>query len=144
MRARGVRPWSFTRLLGRDRAARPSASEIWLDTAAVSRPPSTSVRQRADLLAVRLARAFVAVDAVERHDLALEAALGAGPDAPARGDSTANASMSSREMSHFSAIISAPRNCETSCVAVALRPSPRDPVNGSVEAERLGERSSPS
>ena len=42
MRARGFRPWSFTACsLAMSSAA--DASEIWLDTAAVSRPPSTSV-----------------------------------------------------------------------------------------------------
>ena len=71
--------------------------------------------ERPDLVEVGLARAFVERQAGERHDLAFEAALGAGPER-ASWDSTANASMSSRVMSHFSAIISAARNCETSCV----------------------------
>ena len=47
-------------------------------------------------------------------------------------DSSANASMSSRVMSHFSAIISAARNCDTSCVAVARLPALR-------AGERVGE-----
>ena len=60
------------------------ASEIWLDTAAVSRPPSTSVRQLAHPLEARVAPdALVGGDALERRDLAVEAPFVLGLRGPA-------------------------------------------------------------
>ena len=116
MRARGVRPCSFSARSDTTRIA-AAASEIWLETAAVSRPPSTSAGSVGHLLERRLAaRAFVDGDVAERHDLALEAALVDRGWIARVWLSSANRSISSREMSHFSAIISAPRNCDTSWV----------------------------
>ena len=81
MRARGVRPWSFSACSDAISSA-ADASLIWLATAAVIRPPSTSVGSERIFSDVRLARALVVVEPVERRDLGLEAALGAGPDGP--------------------------------------------------------------
>ena len=112
MRARGLSPWSFTACsLAMSSAAEPSL--IWLDTAAVSRPPSTSVGSERifSQLGSRGPSSNV-------HSPSGTISLSNRPSARARSarscDSTANASMSSREMFHFSAIISAPWNCDTS------------------------------
>ena len=112
MRARGFSPWSFTACsLAMSSAA--DASLIWLDTAAVRRPPSTSVGSERifSQLGSRGPSSNV-------HSPSGTISFSNRPSARARSarscDSTANSSMSSREMSHFSAIISAPRNCETS------------------------------
>ncbi len=112
MRARGVRPWSARACsLTTNRAA--EASLIWLDTAAVSRPSSTS-GGRERILSQLGSRgpsswsnpASGAISTSNR------------PSSRARSarvwDSAARASISSRLVAHFSAIISAPRNWLTS------------------------------
>ena len=83
MRARGVRPWSFTACSLAMSMAAP-ASQIWLDTAAVMRPSSRSVLRFA-IFSRRgvAAEALVGGDALERHDLALEATLVGGLGGPA-------------------------------------------------------------
>ena len=94
--------------------------------------------QRADLLPVRLARALVVLDARR----AARSRASKRPSARARMArswlSTANASISSREQSHFSAIISALLNWLTSPVAVALHPA-LGAGERVVEAEVAGE-----
>ena len=143
MRARGVRPWSFRPPPRRRSAARPSASEIWLATAAVSRPPSVSVLQRADLLDSWVARALVGV---ERR----RAARSRGRSGPRPGPrcarwwlASANSSISSRVMSHCSAIISAPRNWVTSWSPYRSS-QPVEPVNGSAKPSWLADGHRPS
>ena len=67
MRARGVRPCSCSARSDTTRIA-AAASEIWLDTAAVRRPPSTSGGRLAIFSSDRAAaRAFVDGDATERQ-----------------------------------------------------------------------------
>ena len=81
MRARGFRPWSFTACsLAMSSAAEPSL--IWLDTAAVSRPPSTSVGSDRILSQFGSRGPSSNVQLAERDDLVVEAALGAGPERP--------------------------------------------------------------
>ena len=91
------------------------ASEICDDTAAVKRPPSTSV------FSERIFSQFGSRGPSSRsRPLSGAISRSKRPSACARSarscDSTANASMSSRLMPHFSAIISAARNWLTSCV----------------------------
>ena len=114
MRARGFRPCVLTACsLAISSAA--DASEICDDTAAVSRPPSTSVRSERIL-----SRSGSRGPSSNVRPLSGSISRSKRPSARARSarwcDSTANSSMSSRDRSHFSAIISAERNCDTSCV----------------------------
>ena len=122
-----------------------AASEIWLLTAAVSRPPSTSVFSDGHLLQRgAAARALVGGDLLAgevdvRHDLALEAALvdrGERPlvagerellhvfagDVPLLGDHLGAAEL--RDL----------------LVAVALAPADASPENGSVKPNCCGDR----
>ena len=115
MRARGVRPWSATACSeATSRAAAPSL--VWLASAAVIRPPST----RGASWAI-----FSMLPPLRGPSSCSTPASGAtsGWNRPssiavmARSWLVrAKASISSREMSHFSAISSAPRNWETSWV----------------------------
>ena len=132
MRARGVSPWSFTACSPRS-AARRSASLIWLATAAVTRPPSTSVGSERIFSQFGSRGPSSNVRPSSGAISRLEAALGTRARSARSWDSTANSSMSSREMSHFSAISSAPRNCDDLLVAVALLPARRTRENGSRE-----------
>ena len=63
--------------------------------------PSSAVSSSSVALALVVAHG-------DRHDLALEPALGRGPGGPLLALRAAYASRSSREMPHWSAIISAP------------------------------------
>ena len=91
-------------------------SEIWLDTAAVSRPPGISVGSLAifsRLVSRRGPSSFLtspygSISPAKRPSSMARIAR--------RWLSSAKRSMSSRVMFHFSAISSAPRNCDTSCV----------------------------
>ena len=112
MRARGVRPWSFSPCsLTMSSAA--AASEICDATAAVTRPPSLSVGSE---------RIFSQFGSRGPSSCSTPSSGAISPSkrpsARARMArswlSTANASMSSREQSHFSAIISALLNWLTS------------------------------
>src|SRR5947208_6599912 len=107
-----------------------AASEIWLDTAAVSRPPSTNVRRDAILArsgsrgpSSRVTPASGTISRSKRPSSVARRARG--------GASAGYASMSSREIAHFSAMSSAPRNCDTSWSPYRAR-QPSDPENGSV------------
>ncbi len=113
IRARGVRLWSLTACSEASSTAL-APSEIWLATAAVIRPPSLSGGQAGHLLQRCLPRGLVDGEVRPPATISLS-------KWPARIASnarwwlaSAKRSMSSREMSHFSAIISAPRNCEIS------------------------------
>ena len=112
MRARGVRPWSFTACsLAMSSAA--DASLSWLDTAAVTRPPGTSVGSE------RIFSRFGS-RGPSSSTASPSGAISASKRPSARAFSarvcevTAQSSMSSREMFHFSAMSSAPRNWFTS------------------------------
>ena len=114
MRARGVSPWS-DRPCSLTISSAAEASEICEAHAAVTRPPSVSVGSE------RILSQFGSrgpSSAAQSPSGTISASK--RPSARARMarscDSTANASMSSREMSHFSAIISAERNWLTSWV----------------------------
>ena len=128
-RARGVTPWSFTACS--DITSIPDApSEICDETAAVSRPPSSSGGSCA-IFSSDVPRRGPS-SAVTPSSGAIS--LSKRPSSCARIArswlSSANASMSSREMFHFSAIISAPRNCEISWSPYRVA-QPFDPENGS-------------
>ena len=108
MRARGVRPWSF-KACSLTMSMAAEASEICDATAAVMRPPSRRVgsdrifSQFGSRGPSSVARPLTGTISPSKR-----------PSAVARmarsWDSTAKASMSSRLMSHCSAIRSAPRN----------------------------------
>ena len=115
IRARGVSPWSATACSeATSRAAAPSLT--WLARAAVMRPPSTSGANWAifSRLPPRRGPSSASTPA---------SGLTSGSNRPSSMArmarswlSKAKASMSSRDRSHFSAIISAPRNWDTSWV----------------------------
>ena len=112
MRARGVRPWSLTACSDANNTAL-APSEIWLAIAAVSRPPSTRVFRPA-IFSSEVSRGPSSVTKPSTGMISFS-------KYPARMAAwarwwlvSANCSISSREMSHFSAIISAPRNWEIS------------------------------
>ena len=113
MRARGFRPCRRTAAsLAISSAAAPSA--IWLDTAAVTRPPGVSGSSVAIF-------SSVVPRAASRRDATSPTARSRDRSSPRRspgspGDcSRARTPPCSRRlMFHFSAIISAERNCETS------------------------------
>ena len=113
MRARGVRPCvSSPRSLTISSAA--DASEIWLDTAAVTRPSGRSSGSPAifSRLVSRRGPSSVVTPAtgtISRSNRPSSIARTAR-----RCDSSANRSMSSREIPHLAAIMSAERNCDTS------------------------------
>ena len=112
MRARGVRPWSFS-ACSRAMSSAADASLIWLATAAVIRPPSTSVG-RLRIFSQFGSRGPSSWSSPPSGTISASKRPSACARMARSWDSTANASMSSREMSHFSAIISAPRNWLTS------------------------------
>jgi hypothetical protein len=89
-------------------------SEIWLDTAAVRRPSGSSVLSFAIFSRLVSRRGPSSLRTSPNGAISFSKR----PSSMARIArwwlSNANASMSSRVMSHFSAIISAPRNCDTS------------------------------
>ena len=112
MRARGFRLWSLTACSEASSTAL-APSEIWLAIAAVSRPPSTSVLRPA-IFSSDVSRGPSSVTKPSTAMISFS-------KCPARIASCARwwlasaySSISSREMSHFSAISSAPRNCEIS------------------------------
>ena len=115
-RARGVRPCSFT---ARSEAT-SSADAPSRDLARHRRGEPSARAQRLQLrhLLERGVAARALVAAARRR--AARSRASKRPSSIARSArwwlSSAKRSMSSREMSHFSAIISAPRNCDTSCV----------------------------
>ena len=108
-RARGVNPALDGGPETTSSAAAPS--EIWLATPAVSTPSGISVFRPASLSAEVAARPFVGGDALELGDLLSKYPLSIACSAR-RWLSRAKRSLSSRERPHWSAIISAPRNCE--------------------------------
>ena len=114
-RARGFRSYCFTAPSEAISKA-ADASLIWLDTAAVSRPPSWRVFKDA-IFSSEVSRRAVSSAAKSPYATISLAKRPSSMAPTARWWlSSANRSMSSREMSHFSAIISAERNCDTSCV----------------------------
>jgi hypothetical protein len=115
MRARGVTPRSFTaRSDITSSAAAPS--EICDATAAVSRPPSVSVGSCAIFSSEVPRRGPSSTDASPSGTISRSKRASSIARIARSWLSSAYTSMSSREMSHFSAMSSAPRNCEISCV----------------------------
>ena len=112
MRARGVRPWA-RRPFSLTTSSAAAASAIELETAAVSRPRSTRVGSERIL-----AQSGRRGGSSALRPKAGRISRSKRPSAAARNarscEVTANRSMSSRLMSHFSAIISADRNWEIS------------------------------
>ena len=113
-RARGESPWSASpRSLTISSAA--EASEICDEHAAVTRPPS--VRAGSERI---LSQSGSRGPSSAVHSPSGTISASKRPSSRARmarvWDSTANSSISSRPMSHFSAINSADRNWLTSCV----------------------------
>ena len=84
MRARGVSPWS-ARPCSLTISSAAEASEICEAQAAVTRPPSVSVGSERILSQFGSRGPSSAATVAERHDLGVEAALGAGPDGPLVG-----------------------------------------------------------
>ena len=110
--ARGVSPWSRSACSDTTSIA-ADASLIWLATAAVMRPPSRSVGSERifSQLGSRgpSSRASPATGTISRSKRPSAVAVRARS-----WEVTANASMSSRVIDQFSAIMSAPRNWLTS------------------------------
>ena len=114
-RARGVSPWSFTARSDMTRTAL-AASEIWDDTAAVSRPPSTSAGSLA-ICSSEVPRRGPSSAVTSPSATISRSKRPSSCAVTARWWlSSANASMSARLIPHFSAMSSPPRNCDTSWV----------------------------
>ena len=131
IRARGVSPWSATRPLGRDQHRRGRVADLGGDGGG---DPAAG-RQRLEpghLLQRGVARALVGGEAVRREGTGSISRSNRPSAIAVRArscEASANSSISSRLMSHFSAIISAERNWQTSWSPYRSLP-----------AGRLGER----
>ena len=132
IRARGVRPWSRDRAARRRSASPTEASQICEATAAVIRPPGAS-GSRPAIFSSEVSRGHSSVAKRRRREVDGSISLSNRPSAIAvrarSCEASANSSISSRLMSHFSAIISARAELADLLVAVPLQP-----------AGRLGER----
>ena len=112
IRARGVRPWSATACSEAISIA-DEASQIWDATAAVIRPPGAS-GSRPAIFSMDVSRGHWSVSKSPTGTTSLSKRPSAIAVRARSCEASANSSISTREMSHFSAIISAERNWLTS------------------------------